>query len=90
MLNILPQSTAVNNETTPRTGEKRGCMMNQVTDTRPFPANDPGTSRCAGCLFYTYEEESGRDHCFRFVRFVDHVIHESTEDCDYRHPAGKR
>jgi len=58
--------------------------MNRATDQQPAPAVMAAGLRCTGCLYYENDGQTGLDHCFRFARFVDHVINQSTEDCDYR------
>jgi len=56
--------------------------MNRATDQHTVPA--AAEPRCTGCLYYENDGQTGLDHCFRFARFVDHVINQSTENCDYR------
>jgi len=58
--------------------------MNRTTDQQPIPAALAEAPPCAGCLYYETDRQTGSDHCFRFARFVDHVINEATQDCDYR------
>ncbi len=43
---------------------------------------------CAACLFFEAEAEAedAREHCWRFARFVDHVIADATRDCAYWTP----
>ncbi|MGV8080513.1 MAG: hypothetical protein AB2L22_10735 [Syntrophales bacterium] len=40
---------------------------------------------CAACLFFEAEAEAedAREHCWRFARFVDHVITDATRNCSY-------
>jgi len=40
-------------------------------------------TECSHCLYFRREEEDNRFHCFRFARFVDHVLPERTAVCDY-------
>lgn len=53
---------------------------------RPDGANELG-SPCPDCLFFLQEAESAREHCFRFARFVDHVLCETSRHCEYWAPA---
>lgn len=38
---------------------------------------------CESCFYRFNDEDSGTEHCFRFARFVDHVINEASKDCEY-------
>ena len=45
---------------------------------------------CQNCLYCDHSVTDSRDNCFRFVRFVDHLLHEASRDCDYWSPAASR
>ena len=42
---------------------------------------------CQSCLYRDHSAADSRDNCFRFARFVDHLLHEASRDCDYWSPA---
>ena len=58
-------------------------------DRRPSSGNAIRKSRervCGNCLYYRREPGDTAEHCFRFARFVDHAIHDTSRDCDYWTP----
>lgn len=58
-------------------------------DPRQSSGHAIGKSRdrvCGNCLYYRRQAGDPEEHCFRFARFVDHAIHETSRDCDYWTP----
>ena len=42
---------------------------------------------CPTCLYMNRDGDTfTADKCFRFARFVDHVLNKGTRDCDYWEP----
>jgi hypothetical protein len=46
----------------------------------------PQRQSCQTCLYRDHNDANSRDNCSRFARFVDHLIHETSKDCDYWSP----
>jgi hypothetical protein len=44
---------------------------------------------CEVCSYYSPSPPHVTGKCFRFARFVEHVINEHTKDCDYWSPRGE-
>jgi hypothetical protein len=42
---------------------------------------------CDRCIFYSPRTESELEKCWRFARFVEHVVNDWTRDCEYFTPA---
>ncbi|MDQ5986962.1 MAG: hypothetical protein CSYNP_02698 [Syntrophus sp. SKADARSKE-3] len=61
--------------------------MVNYTNIRQGEVNDRDTIKCADCLYMSRDEDSKIDHCLRFARFVDHVINDSSKDCNYGYPS---
>jgi hypothetical protein len=47
---------------------------------------EEGKQPCNACLYFEAEAEGAREHCWRFARFVDHVITDGTRNCAYWTP----
>jgi hypothetical protein len=58
--------------------------MNENLNTSP---QKNSMQTCQTCLFRDHSDASNRDNCFRFARFVDHLLHEASRDCDYWSPS---
>jgi hypothetical protein len=41
---------------------------------------------CRTCLYRDHNAAESRDNCFRFARFVDHALNQTSRDCDYWSP----
>jgi len=45
---------------------------------------DRNIRQCRICLYLMREEGgSEKEKCFRFVRFVDHMLNDNSRDCEY-------
>lgn len=42
---------------------------------------------CEHCAFHSPRTETEREKCWRFARFVEHVLNDWTRDCEYFTPA---
>ena len=42
---------------------------------------------CIACQYFESEADGAREHCWRFARFVEHVLNDWTRDCEYFTPA---
>ena len=38
---------------------------------------------CEQCVYYSFQNEQNAGKCWRFARFVEHVLTRPTRDCDY-------
>jgi hypothetical protein len=46
-------------------------------------ASEKAVKKCQACAYFNPAQEATLGKCFRFARFVDHVITEHTKDCEY-------
>ena len=44
---------------------------------------------CDKCIFHSPRTESELEKCWRFARFVEHVVNDWTRDCEYYTPAAQ-
>jgi hypothetical protein len=44
---------------------------------------------CERCVFHSPRTESELEKCWRFARFVEHVVNDWTRDCEYFTPAAQ-
>jgi hypothetical protein len=45
---------------------------------------------CEHCAFHSPRTEAEREKCWRFARFVEHVLNDWTRDCEYFTPSARR
>lgn len=62
---------------------KGGSVMHNSSNRMLMQNRNAQKGLCETCNHLFIDEASGTDHCFRFARFVDHVINEATRNCDY-------
>ena len=44
---------------------------------------------CESCIFHSPRTEDEPEKCWRFARFVEHVLSDATRDCEYCTPAAQ-
>jgi hypothetical protein len=49
--------------------------------------NPESTKTCEECIFHSPRSEAEAEKCWRFARFVEHVINDWTRNCEYFTPA---
>jgi len=64
--------------------------MNNKDKRRNASQQNSPVQTCFTCLYHDHNAADGRDNCFRFARFVDHMLYETSRDCDYWSPVRSR
>ena len=44
---------------------------------------------CERCIFHSPRTEAEHEKCWRFARFVEHVLNDWTRDCEYFTPSNQ-
>jgi hypothetical protein len=42
-----------------------------------------GNRTCERCIFHSPRNDTEAEKCWRFARFVEHVLNDWTKDCEY-------
>lgn len=45
---------------------------------------------CENCAFHSPRTDREPEKCWRFARFVEHVLNDRTRDCEYFTPAAQQ
>lgn len=64
-------------------------MNNKGKDQGASQQNNP-MQTCRTCLYQDHHAVDSRDNCLRFARFVDHLLHDTSRNCEYWSPAPSR